>query len=58
VKELPTVSSDASGSDPAMPAAPQASSARLTATLAIAGAFAGLAIVLVFQWADPQILAH
>ena len=58
MKELPTVSSDANGSDPAMPAAPQASSARLTATLAIAGAFAGLVIVLVFQWADPQIQAH
>jgi len=28
------------------------------ATLAIAGALAGLLIVLVFQWADPQIQAH
>jgi electron transport complex protein RnfG len=41
-----------------MPAAPQASSAKLMATLAIAGALAGLVIVLVFQWADPQIQAH
>jgi len=28
------------------------------ATLGIAGALAGLVIVLVFQWADPQIQAH
>jgi electron transport complex protein RnfG len=28
------------------------------ATLAIAGALAGLAIVVVFQWADPKIQAH
>ena len=33
----------------------EASSARLVGTLAFAGAFAGLAIVLVFQWANPQI---
>jgi electron transport complex protein RnfG len=28
------------------------------ATLALAGALAGLVIVLVFEWADPQIQAH
>jgi electron transport complex protein RnfG len=33
----------------------EASSARLVGTLAFAGAFAGLAIVLVFQWANPYI---
>ncbi len=27
-------------------------------TLAFAGALAGLVIVLVFEWADPQIQAH
>lgn len=32
--------------------------ARLVATLAIAGALAGLLIVSVFQWAQPRILAH
>lgn len=31
------------------------SSARLVGTLAVAGALAGLAIVLVFQWAEPRI---
>ena len=58
MKELPTVTSDGNGSDPGMPAAPQAASGKLMATLAVAGAVAGLAIVLVFQWADPQIQAH
>ncbi|MDH5760705.1 MAG: FMN-binding protein [Gemmatimonadota bacterium] len=32
-----------------------ASSVRLVGTLAVAGALAGLAIVLVFQWAQPRI---
>lgn len=31
---------------------------RLTTTLAVAGALAGLAIVLVHQWAEPKIQAH
>lgn len=31
---------------------------RLIATLAVAGALAGLLIVGVYQWAQPQILAH
>lgn len=31
---------------------------RLATTLAVAGALAGLAIVLVFQWAEPRILGH
>ena len=35
-----------------------ASSVRLVGTLAVAGALAGLAIVLVFQWANPLIEAH
>jgi electron transport complex protein RnfG len=34
------------------------SSVRLVGTLAVAGALAGLAIVLVFQWANPKIEAH
>jgi H+/Na+-translocating ferredoxin:NAD+ oxidoreductase subunit G len=33
----------------------EASSSRLVGTLSVAGALAGLAIVLVFQWANPQI---
>jgi electron transport complex protein RnfG len=32
--------------------------ARLVATLALAGALAGLLIVVVFQWAQPRILAY
>lgn len=35
----------------------ESSSARLVGTLAVAGSLAGLAIVLVFQWADPKIEA-
>ena len=34
------------------------SSARLITTLAVAGAVAGMAIVLVFGWANPRIEAH
>jgi len=33
----------------------ESSSVRLVGTLAVAGALAGLAIVLVFQWAEPRI---
>jgi len=36
----------------------EASSFRLVGTLALAGAIAGLAIVLVFQWASPRIEAY
>lgn len=35
----------------------EGSSVRLVGTLAVAGALAGLAIVLVFQWAEPRIEA-
>jgi Na+-translocating ferredoxin:NAD+ oxidoreductase subunit G len=37
---------------------PTVSSFRLVATLGTAGALAGMLIVLVFQWAQPRILAH
>jgi electron transport complex protein RnfG len=40
-----------------MPAARATSSVRLVGTLGVAGALAGLAIVLVFQWANPRIEA-
>ena len=43
---------------PPPPERPEASSARLIATLATAGALAGLVIVLVFGWANPRIQAH
>ena len=42
---------------PAAPIQVEASSLRLVGTLAVAGALAGLAIVLVFQWANPRIEA-
>ncbi|MFQ5537187.1 MAG: FMN-binding protein [Gemmatimonadota bacterium] len=44
------------GSQPPVEAEPSA--LRLIGTLAVAGALAGLAIVLVFQWAQPRIEAY
>lgn len=44
------------GSQP--PAAAEVPSWRLIATLALAGALAGLMIVTVFEWAQPKILDH
>lgn len=66
MKDLPTVQPDAptdaptgpSAGDALAPQRPQVKSGKLMATLAIAGALAGLVIVLVFQWADPKIQAH
>lgn len=54
---------DETGAGPEVTAPPQPEvedvpSWRLIATLAVAGALAGLLIVGVFQWAQPQILAH
>jgi electron transport complex protein RnfG len=46
------------GGSPEPPREIEASSLRLVGTLTIAGALAGLAIVLVFQWAQPRIEAH
>lgn len=46
----------ASASGPEAP--PRVPAARLMATLPIAGAIAGLAIVLTFRWAEPRIEAH
>ncbi|HUE96610.1 MAG TPA: FMN-binding protein [Longimicrobiaceae bacterium] len=43
---------------PAAPARAQVPAWRLVATLAAAGALAGLLIVLVFRWAQPRILEH
>jgi electron transport complex protein RnfG len=39
-------------------ARPEVPSWRLVATLALAGALAGLAIVFVHQWSEPRIQAH
>ena len=62
-KDLPQVPPDAesredAGLPPDDPGRPEVSSARLVATLAIAGALAGLVIVLAFGWANPRIQAH
>jgi electron transport complex protein RnfG len=44
--------------DSAIPVEIEVPSWRLVTTLAVAGALAGLAIVLVFSWAQPRIDAH
>jgi electron transport complex protein RnfG len=65
VDEAPSANADADGEPSAdsEAAAPELSvkevpSWRLILTLALAGAMAGLAIVLVFGWAEPKIEAH
>jgi len=59
MKELPTAQSESqAGPTPGPPGPPEVQSSRLMATLGIAGALAGLVIVVVFQWADPRIQAH
>ncbi|MGD8321664.1 MAG: FMN-binding protein [Gemmatimonadota bacterium] len=62
-KKLPMIEPEAgtakegSGAPPP-PVQVSASSVRLIGTLAIAGALAGMAIVLAFQWAKPRIDAY
>jgi len=61
--DLPSVSGTATAElptagGPELPVRTPTSSARLVATLALAGAVAGFFIVLVYQWADPRIEAH
>ena len=51
MRTLPTV-------ETAAPDEPRVSPVRLIGTLGVSGALAGLAIVLVFQWAQPRILQH
>ena len=57
MKDLPTVQAG-EGVDSQAPAPAQVAPGKLMATLGLAGALAGLVIVLVFEWADPQIQAH
>ena len=45
-------------SPPPPPVRPEVSPVRLLATLAVAGALAGLLIVFVFQWTQPTIQAY
>lgn len=55
-EEQPLPVATLGGEEPS-PAPPTGSSVRLIGTLAVAGALAGLAIVLAFQWASPRIEA-
>ena len=58
-QKLPMVEPGGSGDGPAVPPVEvESSSFRLVSTLSIAGALAGLIIVLVFQWAEPLIEAE
>lgn len=56
-ERLPTVSGPGDGPSREPPVQVESSSMRLVGTLAAAGSLAGLAIVLVFQWANPRIEA-
>ncbi len=55
-QKLPMAGLD--GAPPTPPVAKSTSAARLVGTLAVAGAVAGAAIVMVFSWANPLIQAN
>lgn len=55
-RKLPTVEPQVD--EPNGPQEPNVPAWRLWSTLTIAGALAGFAIVLVYQWANPKIVAH
>jgi len=57
-QKLPMVDKPSDGGGTPPPIEVEVSSMRLVSTLTVAGALAGLAIVLVFQWANPQIEAY
>ncbi len=57
-QKLPMAEAPDQGDAAAQPLVVEASSVRLVGTLTVAGALAGLIIVLVFQWADPLIQAY
>lgn len=57
-QELPVAQTTTGPEAPEAPAVAQVPSWRLIATLALAGALAGLLIVSVFEWAQPRILEH
>lgn len=59
--DLPIAGEPGAGGAPPAPQMPERAevpSWRLISTLGMAGALAGLAIVLVFGWAEPRIAAH
>jgi electron transport complex protein RnfG len=57
-QKLPMVEGNGGAAPAAPPRQVEASSVRLVGTLAVAGALAGMAIVMVFQWAKPRIDKH
>jgi electron transport complex protein RnfG len=57
-QKLPMVEPEEGGEAQPAPVVVEASSVRLVGTLTVAGALAGLIIVLVFQWASPLIEAY
>jgi len=57
-QKLPMADGGNGGGPPPPPVQVSASSVRLISTLAFAGALAGLAIVMAFQWANPRIQAY
>ena len=58
-QKLPMAEADSGENGPGMPPIRvEASSFRLVSTLAIAGALAGMAIVMVYQWTKPRIDAY
>jgi electron transport complex protein RnfG len=56
-RTLPTVTGDAGGPPPP-PERDDPAAIRLLGTLGVAGALAGLLLVMVHQWTQPRILAH
>jgi electron transport complex protein RnfG len=56
-RKLPTVEPQLNGG-PEAPDEPKVPAWRLWSTLTLAGALAGFAIVFVYQWANPKIVAH
>jgi electron transport complex protein RnfG len=57
-QKLPVIEGKGGAEPAAPPRQVEASSVRLVSTLTMAGALAGMAIVVVFQWAKPRIEQH
>jgi len=55
---LPTVANGGAGAPPPPPENHDPPAVRLLGTLGVAGALAGLLLVMVNQWTEPRILAH
>jgi H+/Na+-translocating ferredoxin:NAD+ oxidoreductase subunit G len=57
-EKLPMAHANGGGATGPAPVQVETSGFRLVGTLAVAGALAGMAIVVAFQWATPRIQAH